>query len=218
MNSQDTRKGGRRARDAGGRQVKKIRHYEMKAGFAMCVDMSADMAHLATGHQTGRIHLFSNPSSRLAAVLPTQTTHAVRTVRFSPAGTLLAAAGDSRIISLYSIVSGQRVSSVDANGSGGAAGHSLGEQVALLKGHGSWVFCVDWSSTGEYLASAGWDGKIRVWSTETRSCVAVVGSEGEGPVWGLRWVKHLMGPGKSEGFVTGGKDGIVRFWREAAGG
>ena len=52
---------------------------------------------------------------------------------FSPGGTLLAAAGDSRVIALFDV--------------------SSGDQVATLTGHGAWIFSLDWSDTGEYLLS-----------------------------------------------------------------
>ena len=57
----------------------------------------------------------------------------VRAVVFSPKDTLLAAAGDSRVIALYDV--------------------SNGDQVANLTGHGAWILSLDWSDTGEYLLS-----------------------------------------------------------------
>lgn len=57
----------------------------------------------------------------------------VRSVAFSPGGSLLAAAGNSKVIALYDV--------------------SSGEQVANLMGHGAWVMSLDWSNTGEYLLS-----------------------------------------------------------------
>ena len=57
----------------------------------------------------------------------------VRDVAFSPGCTLLAAAGDSTVIALYDV--------------------SSGEQVANLTGHGAWILSLDWSHTGEYLLS-----------------------------------------------------------------
>ena len=57
----------------------------------------------------------------------------MRAVAFSPRGTLLAAAGDSRVVTLYDV--------------------SSGDQVATLTGHGAWIFSLDWSDTGEYLLS-----------------------------------------------------------------
>lgn len=55
----------------------------------------------------------------------------MRSVKFSPASKLLAAAGDSQVIALYDVESG--------------------EQVALLEGHASWIMALDWSDTGEYI-------------------------------------------------------------------
>ncbi|MBN0049381.1 hypothetical protein JS756_36155 [Streptomyces actuosus] len=57
----------------------------------------------------------------------------MRTVAFSPAGKLLAAAGDSKVIVLYDT--------------------SSGEQVANLPGHSSWILSLSLRSTGEYLLS-----------------------------------------------------------------
>jgi WD40 repeat protein len=57
----------------------------------------------------------------------------VRAVAFSPEATLLAAAGDSKVISLYGV--------------------SSGEQVANLAGHSSWIMSLDFSATGEWLLS-----------------------------------------------------------------
>lgn len=57
----------------------------------------------------------------------------VRAIAFSPAGKLLAAAGDSNVIMLYET--------------------SSGEQVANLTGHSAWVMALDWSHTGDYLLS-----------------------------------------------------------------
>ena len=57
----------------------------------------------------------------------------MRAVAFSPGGKLLAAAGDSKVIAIYDV--------------------SSGEQAANLKGHDAWISSVDWSDTGEYLLS-----------------------------------------------------------------
>ena len=104
----------------------------------------------ASGHENGSVYIFSNDTSRLFHSLPGQhsgtyvSRHVVanslqglvkpvRAVAFSPGGKLLAAAGDSKVIALYDV--------------------SSGEQVANLMSHGAWVFSLDWSDTGEYLLS-----------------------------------------------------------------
>jgi superkiller protein 8 len=57
----------------------------------------------------------------------------VRALAFSPAGKFLAAAGDSRLIYLYDVASG--------------------EQVATLAGSTGWIMSLDFNETGEYLLS-----------------------------------------------------------------
>ncbi|RQM04551.1 hypothetical protein DH86_00004409, partial [Scytalidium sp. 3C] len=126
---------------------KKIREYETKGSFGLCIDMSRDGRFTATGHENGGIYVFNNDTGRILYSLP-GLVKPVRTVAFSPAGTRLAAAGDSRVIALYDT--------------------QHGEQVANLTGHAAWVFSVDWSDTGEYLLSGSFDGKAKVWSVDRR--------------------------------------------------
>lgn len=119
----------------------------------------------------------------------------VRSIRFSPGNSLLAAAGDSRIIGLYSV--------------------SSGEQVATLSGHASWVMSLSWSTTGEWLLSGGFDGKAKVWSIEGRQCVATH-SESDNTVWSVTWLPKASS--KSEMFAIAGAGKSISFYREASGG
>lgn len=135
----------------------------------------------------------------------------VRSVKFSPGGTLLAATGDSKLIALYDVGSG--------------------EQVANLRGHTSWVFSLDWSHTGEFLLSGyvsnrrpwlallrhvfrSFDGKAKIWSIDRRECVATH-SESEKTLWSVNWLPKT---GKNEGFATGGANRSICFYREASSG
>lgn len=119
----------------------------------------------------------------------------IRTLSFSPLSTYLAAAGDSATIALYSV--------------------AHGEQVANMTGHTAWIFSIDWSFTGEYLASGAWDGKVKVWSVEGRNCVATH-SETDKALWAVKWLPKVQG--RSEAFVTAGANGSLSFYREATGG
>jgi superkiller protein 8 len=118
----------------------------------------------------------------------------VRTIAFSPAGTRLAAAGDARVIALYDV--------------------QHGEQVANLTGHSAWIFSVDWSDTGEYLLSGSFDGKVKVWSIDQRTCVATH-SETEKTLWCVKWLPKT---GRNEAFATAGANRSISFYREATGG
>lgn len=77
--------------------------------------------------------MFSDDRDRNITDIEIGLVKPVRSVAFSPAGKLLAAAGDSKVIVLYD--------------------SSSGEQVAHLAGHSAWVLSLHWSNTGEYLLS-----------------------------------------------------------------
>lgn len=153
----------------------------------------------ATSHPTGSIYVFRTSTTRLLHSLPTQSL-AVRTIRFSPGSTLLAAAGDSTLITLYDVRSG--------------------EAVALLRGHEAWITSLSWSYTGEYLLSGSLDGKVKVWSVETRQCVCTM-TEGEGRgLWSVSWLPKGSTSGEArtaERFVVGGNGGSLGVYREASG-
>jgi superkiller protein 8 len=118
----------------------------------------------------------------------------VRSLSFSPASQLLAAAGDARIISLYDV--------------------SSGEQVANLAGHNAWIMSVDFSNTGEWLLSGSFDGKAKVWGMETRTCVATHG-ESDTTIWSAKWLPKM---GRTEMFAVAGAGKSISFYREASGG
>jgi superkiller protein 8 len=188
---------------------KKIREYETKGSFGMCIDMSRDGKFTASGHENGGVYIFNNDTGRMLYSLPGKSSSVVwkitaltrsglvkpvRTVAFSPAGTRLAAAGDARVIALYDV--------------------QHGEQIANLTGHSAWIFSVDWSDTGEYLLSGAFDGKVKVWSIDTRTCVATH-SETEKTLWSVKWLPKT---GRSEAFATAGANRSISFYREATGG
>ncbi|KAF2256594.1 WD40 repeat-like protein [Trematosphaeria pertusa] len=170
----------------------KIREYETKGSFGLCVGLSQDGRFTASGHENGSVYIFNNDTGRLAHSLA-GLVHPVRSVAFSPASKLLAAGGDARIIALYDVNSG--------------------EQVANFTGHGGWILSLDWSDTGEYLLSGSHDSKAKVWRIETRSCVATH-SHGDKPLWTAKWLPKST---RSEMFALGGGNNAISFYREAAG-
>ncbi|KAF7931068.1 uncharacterized protein EAE97_009277 [Botrytis byssoidea] len=181
--------------NAGKKSVgKKIREYETKGSFGLCVDISADGRFTASGHENGGVYVFNNDTGRMVHSLP-GLIQPIRTISFSPLSTYLAAAGDSTTIALYSV--------------------THGEQVANMTGHTAWIFSIDWSFTGEYLVSGAWDGKAKVWSVEGRNCVATH-SETDKALWAVKWLPKVQG--KSEAFVTAGANRSLSFYREATGG
>ncbi len=173
----------------------KVAQFETKGSFGLSLDLSPDGTMTASGHQNGAIYIFSNSTSRLLHSL-SGLLKPIRAVKFSPANKYLAATGDSRIIGLY-----------DTNS---------GEQIASLTGHQSWIMSLDWNWSGEFFATAGYDGRVRVWSFERRECVATQ-TEGEGKcVWAVRWLPKAASA-RNETFVVAGAGRGLSFYREASG-
>ncbi|PYI04827.1 WD domain protein [Aspergillus sclerotiicarbonarius CBS 121057] len=170
-----------------------IRDYETKGSFGTCIDLSADGRFIASGHENGSVYIFSTESGRMPFSL-SGLVKPVRAVAFSPGGKFLAAAGDSKVIVLYDT--------------------SSGEQVANLSGHTAWIMSLSWSHTGEHLLSGSFDGKVKVWSIDTRTCVATH-SETEKAIWSVKWLSKI---GRSVGFATAGANRSISVYREATGG
>ncbi|KAK4947255.1 hypothetical protein LTR28_007670, partial [Elasticomyces elasticus] len=173
---------------------KRIREFETKGSFGMSIDISPDGALTGSGHASGSVYIFSNSTGRLVHSLP-GLLKPVRAVTFSPGCRYLAAAGDSKIVALYDVRSG--------------------EQVANLSGHRSWVMSLDWSTTGEWLLSGAHDGKAKVWSIERRECVATQ-TESEKTLWAVKWLPKTAGM-RNETFATAGANRSISFYREASG-
>lgn len=53
-----------------GTKGKKIREYETKGSFGMCVDMSRDGRFTASGHENGAVYVFNNDTGRMLFSLP----------------------------------------------------------------------------------------------------------------------------------------------------
>lgn len=171
----------------------KIRSYDTKGSHGTALDISPDGTLTASGHASGGLYVFDNATSRLRHSC-TSLLKPVRAVKFSPAGTLLAAAGDAGVVALYSVVGG--------------------EQVCVLRGHKAWVLSLDWSATGEHLLSGSFDGIVKVWETDRRECVATITRE-SGAAWCVKWLRNGKN-GRGEGFVVAGEGGSIEFYREAA--
>ncbi|KAK6339090.1 superkiller [Orbilia brochopaga] len=170
--------------------VLQLREYETKNVFAMCVDLSSDGKLAASGHENGGVYIFNNETGRMAHSI-TGLIKPVRAVAFSPASKLLAVGGDFQVIAIYDVRSG--------------------EQVFNLVGHTSWVFSISWSETGHFLATSAFDGKTKVWSIESRSCVTTLGESGK-PVFQVSFLPKL---GSGEDLVTVGSS--ITYYREASG-
>ena len=60
------------------------------------------------------------------------------------------------------------------------------------------------------------DKTVKVWDIAARASVSTVQDTGE--VWTVAWRPKLPALGSPGAFVTGGEDGVVRWWRGAGAG
>ncbi|KAI0392731.1 WD40 repeat-like protein [Xylariaceae sp. FL0594] len=176
-----------------------IREYETASAgsgsFGLCIDLDRAGMYTASGHVSGAVYVFNNNTGRLQYSLP-GLVKSVRAVAFSPAGTRLAAAGDSGIIAIYDT--------------------KHGEHVGNLTGHTAWITSLDWNDTGEYLLSGSFDGKTKVWSIERLACVATH-SETDKALWAVRWLPKTAANARNEMFCVAGANRSLTFYREATG-
>ncbi|KAF8876814.1 WD repeat-containing protein 61 [Mucidula mucida] len=81
-------------------------------------------------------------------------------------------------------------------------------EIASFTGHSSWVLSVDISPDSRLCLSGSADKTIKVWDIGARAAVSTVQENGE--VWSVSWRPKGAGA-----FVSGGEDGVVRWWRGA---
>jgi WD40 repeat protein len=172
-----------------------------------CVAVSHDRKLVALGCFDGSIRLWDVVSCEYRAELKGHK-FSVRSVAFSPDGTLLASAGgDYR----------------NREGSGEVKIWDLagkGRNLRELKGHTALVWSVAFSPDGKTLATGSWDKTARLWDPATGETRAVL----EGHTDGVRFVafapllqRDPVSPPECPLLATAGFDGDVKLWDVAPG-
>ncbi|KDR84418.1 hypothetical protein GALMADRAFT_237275 [Galerina marginata CBS 339.88] len=162
--------------------------------FGMFCTHSPDGRRVAMSSETGQIYIFDVESSALSF---TFTSHAmsVRSLAWSPDSNLLLSASEDKRLVLHDVRSAP----------GGA--------VASFSGHSSWVLSTDISPDGRLGLSGSADKSIKVWDIGARAAVSTIQDTGE--VWSVSWRPKPAAVGSPGAFITGGEDGLVRWWRGA---
>lgn len=210
---------------------------------ATCVDISTN-GLIATGFENGSVIV-----SQLNTLKPLynfegfglqgidQNSNTVRCVRFSPTGSLLAVANDSGsygCVTMYETEFGERI------GNFAIATHSSQTSIGSFA-HNGWVFGLSFSASGEFLATCGYDSKVRVWDVKLRERVSTLNmtagdieaedeilledENGDSlkypPVFDVKFInkgiRAGMGSDVNEGLCCVCMDRSVRWFREAGG-
>lgn len=212
--------------------------------FATSVDISSEKGLIATGFANGSVTV-----SEVRTLKPLynfqgfgmqgaeQNSNTVRRVRFSPLGTVLAVANDSGsygCVTLYETEFGERVSQLTV------PTHSNQTTIGTYA-HNGWVLDLDFSPSGEFLATCGYDAKVRIWEIKSKEHVATlhmnandieneedIMKEDENgdpltypPVFGVKYIKKGirsgMGSENNDGLCCICMDRSIRWYREAGG-
>ncbi|KAK7562683.1 WD40-repeat-containing domain protein [Phyllosticta paracitricarpa] len=207
----------------------KIREYETKGSFGLSVHLSLDGRFTASGHENGSVYIFNNDTGRLLHSLP-GLIKPIRTLAFSPGCKLLAAGGDARTIAIYDVSSGEQIAilsghvawvmSLDWSATGeyllsGYVPYTNRETSGfdtLLCSSSLYRRLLDSQLTLAAISSS-FDGKAKIWSIDTRTCVATH-SESDQALWTVKWLPKTQG---SEKFAIAGAGKDISFYREASG-
>jgi WD40 repeat protein/transcriptional regulator with XRE-family HTH domain len=139
---------------------------------------------LATGDNTGRVHLWCIKSSQQLAVLQGHT-NPVISIAFSPNGELLAIGNEDYSITIWDV--------------------SRREQLKRLTGHDSWVMSVSFSPDGQLLATASDDSTIKIWDLRYQKCLHTL----VGHTSAVRSVAFSV---DGRWLATGSHDCTIRIW------
>ncbi|CAK5262487.1 unnamed protein product [Mycena citricolor] len=164
-----------------------------RSKFGMKCKHSPDGKRVALSTEAGQIYIFDLEAGALSA---TYTSHAlaVRALSWSADSSLLLSGSDDKRLVLHDVRTSQ------------------GGTVASFTGHSSWVLSTDISQDGKLGLSGSADKSIKVWDIGARAAVSTVQDTGE--VWSVSW-RPKPSAGGAGAFISGGQDGVVRWWRGA---
>jgi WD40 repeat protein len=179
-------------------------------GGARGVAFSPDGCQLASAGGDKTVRIWDTTTGAEVRVL-TGHTESVVSVAFSPDGHLLASGGGDNTIRVWDTATGAEL--YQLTGHIRPSGKVPGDPVM--------VWGVAFSADGCYLASAGDDGTVRVWDTETRHMLRTLNGNAQGMLGDLNGhtnaVHSVTFSAEGHLLASAGGDGTVLVWEAASG-
>lgn len=167
------------------------------------VKFSPDSQRLVTGSEDRRIHIWNPPSPEVQQSLRGHTAP-IRSLSWSPDGTRLASGAEDKALIVWQTDTSPEPLFV----AGDHRDRSIFDWEAFLPRqrekttHEDWIFHVEWSPDGNYIASASYDGTAGIWQAEDGKAWKKLNHQ-EGWVRQINWV-----PATQETLTIGEKGGI----------
>ncbi len=174
-------------------------------GWVGGVSLSADGRQAATACSDNIARLWDTQSGRLTALFQGHT-DCIAAVALSPDGKTLATASYDQTAKLWETIA----IAVPTGQTGRAADIPIGPPRETLQGHSGPLTSVAFSPDGALLATAGIDGQVILWDTETaRRLQTLAGHKS--------WVNSVAFSPDGKLVVTASSDGAVKIWSTVDG-
>lgn len=151
------------------------------------LSITPDGKILAGGNDHGEVNLWYTDNQSSAKIKQSDPIHVVE---FSHSGETLAIGDESGNVTLYSLKNGIENP----------------ERLMVLTGHHSRINDISFNDQDSFLATAGFDGRIQLWTMEDLDKLPIVMRDHESYVWSLDFSDD------SDYLVAGGKDGTIKIW------
>lgn len=170
------------------------------------VQFSPDSQRLVTGSEDRRIRIWDPPSPELQQSLRGHTA-AIRSLSWSPDGTRLASGSEDQALIVWQADTSPEPQFV----AGDHRDRTLFDWEAFLPRerkettHEDWIFHVEWSPDGNYIASASYDGSAGIWQAKDGEAWQKLDHE-EG------WVRQITWAPSSQETISIGEKGGIHHW------
>lgn len=153
------------------------------------ISITSDGKYIAGGSVNGGVYLWESTNMEKEKVLM-KVNYPIHVVQFSPSGKYLAVGDDKGTLTIMQL-------SKDKKG--------VDSKIAL-PGHESRINDIKFSNDEFFVASAGFDGRILLYSMQDLDELPITMRDHDSYVWSISFNEN------GDYLVAGGKDGVIKIW------